>query len=165
MMERRGKVLILIGSKSDLEVMIEAKKLLEEAGVEVLFTVASAHRSPERVREFCERCEAGEFELVIAGAGGAAHLAGVVASHTLVPVIGVPIGGTLLGLDSLLSTVQMPPGVPVATVGINGARNAGLLALRILSLKYPSLKEHLLLLREKMKRAVEDSAEEIEKSG
>jgi len=161
----KGRVLILMGSKSDFEVMSEAKKVLEEAGVEVLFTVASAHRTPERVKELSERCEAGEFDLVIAGAGGAAHLAGFVASHTLVPVIGVPIGGSLLGLDSLLSTVQMPPGVPVATVGINGARNAGLLALRILRLKYPELREHLQGLKEEMRKAVEKSAEEVEKSG
>jgi len=165
MMGKKGKVLILMGSKSDFEVMSEAKKVLEEAGVEVLFTVASAHRSPVRVRELCQRCEAGEFDLVIAGAGGAAHLAGVVASHTLVPVIGVPIGGSLLGLDALLSTVQMPQGVPVATVGINGARNAGLLALRILSLKYPELREHLVELKDEMRRAVEKSAEEVEKGG
>jgi 5-(carboxyamino)imidazole ribonucleotide mutase len=161
----KGKVLILMGSKSDFEVMSEAKKVLEEAGVEVLFTVASAHRTPERVKELSERCEAGEFDLVIAGAGGAAHLAGFVASHTLVPVIGVPIGGSLLGLDALLSTVQMPPGVPVATVGINGARNAGLLALRILSLRYPELREHLKKIKEEMRKAVEKSAEEVEKSG
>ncbi|MGB9877890.1 MAG: 5-(carboxyamino)imidazole ribonucleotide mutase [bacterium] len=160
-----GKVLILMGSKSDLEVMKEAKEVLEKAGVEVLLTVASAHRSPERVREFCERCERGEFDLVIAGAGGAAHLAGVVASHTLVPVIGIPIGGNLLGFDALLSTVQMPPGVPVATVGINGGRNAGLLALRILSLKYPELREHLLNLKEEMRKAVEKASEELEKEG
>jgi 5-(carboxyamino)imidazole ribonucleotide mutase len=164
-MMKKGKVLILMGSKSDFEVMSEARKVLEEAGVEVLFTVASAHRTPERVRKLCERCEVGEFDLVIAGAGGAAHLAGVVASHTLVPVIGVPIGGSLLGLDALLSTVQMPPGVPVGAVGINGARNAGLLALRILCLKYPELREHLQRLKEEMKKAVEKSAEEIEKGG
>jgi len=164
-MMKKGKVLILMGSKSDFEVMSEAKKVLEEAGVEVLFTVASAHRTPERVKELSERCEAGEFDLVIAGAGGAAHLAGFVASHTLVPVIGVPIGGSLLGLDALLSTVQMPPGVPVATVGINGARNAGLLALRILGLKYPELREHLKKIKEEMRKAVEKSAEEVEKSG
>lgn len=162
-MERNGKVLILVGSKSDIGIMEEAKELLEKAGVDVLFTIASAHRSPERVRMFCERCEKGEFDLIIAGAGMSAHLAGVVASHTLAPVIGVPIGGNLLGLDALLSTVQMPPGVPVATVGINSARNAALLAIRILSLKYPSLREWLSRYRERMAEEVEKAGEELEK--
>ncbi|MBC7327028.1 5-(carboxyamino)imidazole ribonucleotide mutase [bacterium] len=162
-MAKNGKVLILIGSKSDWEVMKEAKTILEEAGVEVLLSIASAHRTPKRVQSFCERCEEGEFDLVICGAGMAAHLAGVVASHTLLPVIGVPLGtGGLLGLDALLSTVQMPPGVPVATVGINSAKNAAFLALRILSLKYPQLRDFLIAHREKTAREVETSAEEIE---
>lgn len=164
-MSSKGKVLILIGSRSDAEIMKEAKKVLEEAGVEAFLTVASAHRSPERVRMFCEKCEKGEFDLVIAGAGMAAHLAGVVASHTLVPVIGVPLGNDISGLGALLSTVLMPPGVPVATVGINSARNAGFLALRILSLKYPALREHLLRHREAMAEEVERSAEEIGEKG
>jgi len=163
-MDRKARVLVLMGSKSDAGVMGEAKRVLEEAGVEVLFTIASAHRSPERVKMFCEKCEKGEFDLVIAGAGMSAHLAGVVASHTLVPVIGVPLGGTLNGLDALLSTVQMPSGVPVASVGIDAAKNAAFLALRILSLKYPALRENLLRHREAMAKEVEQLAEQIEKT-
>lgn len=153
----------MMGSKSDFEAMEDAGKILKEAGVDVLFTIASAHRSPDRVRMFCERCEKGEFDLVIVGAGLAAHLAGMVASYTLLPVIGVPLGGNLLGLDALLSTVQMPPGVPVATVGINSGRNAGLLALRILSLKYPNLREWLIRYKERMAEEVERAGEEMEK--
>ncbi len=162
-MDRRARVLVLMGSKSDVEMMKETKEILEEAGVEVLFTIASAHRSPQRIEMLCEKCERGEFDLVIAGAGMSAHLAGVVASHTLLPVIGVPLGGNLLGLDALLSTVQMPPGVPVASVGINSSKNAALLALRILSLKYPQLRKWLALYRDKMAKEVERSAEELEK--
>lgn len=163
MTRENARVLVVVGSKSDVEIMKEAKNLLEEAGVEVLFTIASAHRTPERVKELCEKCEEGEFDLVIAGAGMSAHLAGVIASHTLLPVIGVPIGGNLLGIDALLSTVQMPPGVPVATVGINSARNAALLALRILSLKYPMLHHWLSHYKEKMVKEVLQAGEELEK--
>ncbi len=159
------KVLIVMGSNSDRAVMEEAKRVLQSTGVDCLFTVASAHRTPERVRELAERCEKGEFEVVIAGAGGAAHLAGVLASLTLVPVIGVPIKSNLLGLDSLLSTVQMPAGVPVATVGIDNGRNAGLLALRILALKYPEIKEKLEQERGRMQAGVESQARELESEG
>lgn len=159
------KVLIVMGSNSDRAVMEEAKRVLQSAGVDCLFTVASAHRTPERVRELAERCEKGEFEVVIAGAGGSAHLAGVLASLTLVPVIGVPIKSSLLGLDSLLSTVQMPGGVPVATVGIDNGRNAGLLALRILALKFPEIKEKLEQERERMRAGVESQARELESEG
>ncbi len=128
------KVSVVMGSASDLDVMKDAISLLKEFGLEVEQGIYSAHRSPERLVEYCQKLKNSGVEVVIAGAGGAAALPGMVAALTSLPVIGVPISGkNLMGLDSLLSIVQMPPGVPVATVGINGSKNAALLALRILS--------------------------------
>ena len=125
---------ILMGSKSDLEVMSEAAKVLGEFGIATEMKVASAHRTPELVQEYVASAKARGIKIIIAGAGGAAHLPGVTAAFTTLPVIGVPIESkSLKGLDSLLSIVQMPPGVPVATVGIGAAKNAGLLAVQILA--------------------------------
>src|SRR3989339_1623474 len=126
------KVGIIMGSDSDLEIMADVAKTLEEFGVSYEMTVASAHRSPDLVHKYVTSAKARGMKVLIAGAGGAAHLAGVVASLTTLPVIGIPIKSKYLkGLDSLFSTVQMPPGVPVATVGINAGKNAGLLAIAI----------------------------------
>ncbi|VVC01510.1 N5-carboxyaminoimidazole ribonucleotide mutase [uncultured archaeon] len=147
----RPLVGILMGSKSDLEVMAEAAKILDEFGVASEMKVASAHRSPDLVHEYVGGAKGRGMKVVIAGAGGAAHLAGVCASFTPLPIIGVPIESkSLKGLDSLLSTVQMPPGVPVATVGINSAKNAGLLAVRMLALDDDALAVKLDAYRKKM---------------
>ncbi|MCX5907346.1 MAG: 5-(carboxyamino)imidazole ribonucleotide mutase, partial [Deltaproteobacteria bacterium] len=127
MIGKKALVAIVMGSDSDLPVMGEATKVLDEFQIPWEMTVASAHRSPERAAKFATQAADRGLEVIIAGAGGAAHLAGVIASHTILPVIGVPMESPLMGLDSLLSTVQMPAGVPVATmaVGRAGARNAG----------------------------------------
>jgi len=134
----KPKVLIVIGSDSDLPVMEETGKVLKELGIPYMLVVASAHRNPERTRKLATEAEEKGIEVVIAGAGMAAHLAGVLASHTLLPVIGVPLDSSSLhGLDSLLSTVQMPAGVPVATMAIGraGAKNAAIFSAQILSRK------------------------------
>ncbi|OGX08956.1 MAG: 5-(carboxyamino)imidazole ribonucleotide mutase [Omnitrophica WOR_2 bacterium GWA2_47_8] len=129
------KVAIMMGSKTDLPTMEEAAKILKEFGVAYEMKVLSAHRTPKETAKYAEGLKGNGVKVVICGAGGSAALAGVVAAHTTLPVIGIPIESVLNGLDSLLSTVQMPPGVPVAAVAIGkgGAKNAGLLALRILS--------------------------------
>jgi 5-(carboxyamino)imidazole ribonucleotide mutase len=141
---------ILMGSDSDLPTMEDAAKILQEFGIPFALHVASAHRSPDRVARFAREAEGRGFRVLIAGAGGAAHLAGVLAAHTVLPVIGVPMeGGTLHGLDALLSTVQMPGGIPVATVAIGkaGARNAALLAVQILALADPRVRQRLVAYR------------------
>lgn len=127
-----GKVLVLMGSDSDREVMEKGVAVLEEHGVEAEVQVSSAHREPKKTADLASSAEERGFGVVICGAGLSAALPGVVASHTALPVIGVPISAALGGMDALLSTVQMPPGVPVAAVGIDNARNAAHLALRIL---------------------------------
>jgi 5-(carboxyamino)imidazole ribonucleotide mutase len=128
------KVAVVMGSTSDLDVMKDAINTLKEFGIDVDYGVYSAHRSPERLIEYSSKLKQSNYEAVIAGAGGAAALPGMIAALTDIPVIGVPImGRSLNGLDSLLSIVQMPPGVPVATVGINSSKNAALLAVRIIS--------------------------------
>lgn len=147
------RVGILMGSDSDLPVMQEAAKLLTEFGVPFELRVLSAHRTPDRVARYAREAERRGLQVVIAGAGGAAHLAGVLAAHVTLPVIGVPMdSGPLSGLDALLATVQMPGGVPVATVAIGraGARNAGLLAVEILALADPGLKQRLNRYRARM---------------
>lgn len=129
------KIGIIMGSDSDLPIMSEAAQILEEFNVAHEVTIVSAHRTPDRMIEYAKNAEKNGLKVIIAGAGGSAHLPGMVASHTLIPVIGVPIKTKNLdGLDSLLSIVQMPPGIPVATVSINGAKNAALLALKILGI-------------------------------
>lgn len=135
---------IIMGSDSDLDTMREAAKVCEEFGVGCEVRVLSAHRTPHDAAEYAGSAETRGLRVIIAGAGGAAHLAGVVASHTTLPVIGVPIKSAALnGSDSLLSIVQMPAGVPVACVAIDGARNAGLLAIQILATADPGLRERL----------------------
>jgi 5-(carboxyamino)imidazole ribonucleotide mutase len=134
------RVAILTGSPSDLEVVRKAKDTLDQLGIGSELKVLSAHRTPERVSAYVSGAKARGVEVVIACAGMAAHLAGVVAAHTLLPVIGVPLAsGALSGFDALLSTVQMPPGIPVATVGVDGAKNAAYLAARILALHDPKI--------------------------
>ncbi|MBR2773410.1 MAG: 5-(carboxyamino)imidazole ribonucleotide mutase [Selenomonadaceae bacterium] len=147
------KVAIIMGSASDWGVMKSAVDMLKRFGVDVDLTVASAHRTPQRVHDFVKSSSA---QIFIAAAGMAAHLAGVVASLTVKPVIGVPINSEpFKGLDSLLSTVQMPGGVPVATVAVNGAKNAALLAMEILALQDDGLAEQLISYREQMAAEVE----------
>jgi 5-(carboxyamino)imidazole ribonucleotide mutase len=137
-----GKAAIIMGSKSDADIMKKAADALSDFGIENDTFVISAHRTPEAVAEFSKNAEKNGYEVIIAGAGGAAHLAGVIASFTALPVIGVPVkSAALSGMDSLLAMVQMPSGVPVATVAIDGAKNAGILAAQILSVKYPELRE------------------------
>lgn len=134
------KVGIVMGSKSDLDVMMPAAETLESFGVECEVRVISAHRTPDLAAEWAGTARERGLEVIIAGAGGAAHLAGVMAAMTPLPVIGIPVKSrSLEGLDSLLSMVQMPSGIPVACVAINGAKNAALLAVQMLSLKYPEL--------------------------
>ena len=134
------RVAVVMGSDSDWPVMQAAAEVLAEAGVEVVSDIVSAHRTPEKMMEFARTARDSGFQVIIAGAGGAAHLPGMVASSTTLPVIGVPIPlKHLEGMDSLLSIVQMPNGIPVATVGIGQAKNAGLLALRMLSTSFPDI--------------------------
>ena len=156
---------ILMGSDSDLPTMGEAAKVLREFDVPFEIHVSSAHRTPDRVIRFARDAEKRGLRVLIAGAGGAAHLAGVTAAHTLLPVIGVPMeGGALHGLDALLSTVQMPGGIPVATVAIGkpGARNAGLLAVQILALTDPGLRRDLLASRRRMSAQVAEKDRQLQ---
>ena len=151
-MAMSGKVAIVMGSKSDAEIMKGASDVLTEFGVSNETFVISAHRTPQKAFEFATNAEANGFEVIIAGAGMAAHLPGVIAGLTCLPVIGVPTNSAALsGLDSLLSIVQMPSGVPVATVAIDGAKNAGILAAQILSVKYPELREAVRRYKESLK--------------
>ena len=155
-------VAIMMGSKSDLETMRPAAKILQALGLTVEVRVLSAHRTPEQAAAFVREATAGGTKVFICGAGGAAHLAGAVAAHTLVPVIGVPIAsGALQGFDSLLSTVMMPPGMPVATVAVGGAENAGLLAAQIIALGDPRLAKAVAAERESRRRKVLDSDAEV----
>lgn len=136
---------IIMGSDSDLPVMQEAAKVLQELQVPYEMTIVSAHRTPSRLYEYAQQAADRGLQVIIAGAGGAAHLPGMVASLSPLPVVGVPVKtSTLSGEDSLLSIVQMPPGVPVATVAINGARNAGILAAQILSTAQPELRQRII---------------------
>ncbi len=165
-MKNTSKVGILMGSDSDLEVMSEAAKVLEEFGVSYEITVASAHRSPDRVHKFVSEAEKNGTKIFIAGAGGAAHLAGVCSSLSTLPVIGVPVKAKVMdGLDSLLSTVNMPPGMPVATVGINAAKNAGLLAVQILATSDLDLKNKLIVYKKKMAEEIEVKGDKLLKIG
>lgn len=146
------KVAIIFGSKSDIDKMKGAADALKEFDIEYKAYILSAHRVPEKLSEVIEELEKEGCECIIAGAGLAAHLPGVIASQTTIPVIGVPINAALEGLDSLLSIVQMPKSIPVATVGINNSYNAGMLAVQILALKYPDIKENLINYRKEMKK-------------
>jgi len=154
---KEPKVTILMGSSSDAEVMKSASDILDEFGITSEVRVLSAHRTPDETREYVVGLEERGVEVIIAGAGYAAHLAGVIASHTVLPVIGVPLPGSALnGVDSLYSTVQMPGGIPVATmtIGKAGAKNAGLFAVQILSRKDSTLIEKLKEYRREMKAKV-----------
>jgi len=158
------KVAVVMGSDSDLPVVEKAINVLKKFGVTVEVRVLSAHRTPYIALEYAAQADASGIEVIIAAAGKAAHLPGVLAAVTVLPVIGLPIkSSTLDGLDSLLSIVQMPKGIPVATVAIDGAENAALLAVEILAIKYPELKTKLLAEREAMKTEVlaKDSATSV----
>lgn len=157
-----SKVLIISASDSNLPVMEEASKVLEEFGVEYEITISSAHRSPDRTRELVEKFHAEGGKVIICGAGGAAHLAGVVAAHFPLPVIGVPLkSGALDGVDAFLSTMQMPTGIPVATVAIDGTKNAGLLAIQILATSDKGLEEKLIDYKKKLAKSVEEKAKRV----
>lgn len=152
--ERAAVVGLIMGSDSDWPVMKAAYDQLVEFGVPVEVAVASAHRTPQRVQQWASGAAARGLKVIIAGAGGAAHLPGVVAAWTTLPVIGVPVAASLDGLDALLSIAQMPPGVPVATVAINGARNAAILAAQILALQDQALAERLRAFRQRQAESV-----------
>src|SRR5271170_3245913 len=157
-------VSIVMGSDSDLEIMREAATTLKEFGIAYEIDVTSAHRSPERTAEFARKAVGQGIRVIIAGAGGAAHLAGVIAAHTTLPVIGVPIPSTSLqGMDSLLATVQMPAGIPVATVAIGkpGATNAGILAAQMIALGDASVAKKLDSHKEKLARGVEEKSRKL----
>ena len=161
-MKKVVKVGIIMGSDSDLEVMAEAAKILEEFSIPYEITVASAHRSPEIVHKYVTTAKTRGLKIIIAGAGGAAHLAGVTASLTTLPVIGIPVKAKSLdGLDSLLSTVGMPPGIPVATVGINAGKNAGILAVQILATSDKDLEEKLIIYKKKLSDEVEAKGKKL----
>ena len=163
--EEKPGVGIVMGSDSDLGVMKEAAAILKKFDVPFEITVASAHRSPERAGEFASTARDRGVKVIIAGAGHAAHLAGVMAAHTPLPVIGVPIDSSCLqGLDSLLATVQMPPGIPVATTALGkpGARNAGILAVQMLALSDPELQEKLVAFKQDMAVKVAEKADGLE---
>ena len=151
-----SKVALIMGSKSDAPSLAGCVKILRSFGVEVEVHVASAHRTPEKVAAFADHARENGFEVIIAAAGKAAHLAGVIAGHTTLPVIGIPVKSSLMdGLDSLLSTVQMPSGIPVATVAVGGGDNAAYLAAQMLALKYPELAQKLDAHRREMAEAIE----------
>ncbi len=157
---------IIMGSDSDLPVMKQAAEILDEFGVPYEITIVSAHRTPERMYEYAKTAEERGIKVIIAGAGGAAHLPGMTASLTHLPVIGVPIKtSSLNGLDSLLSIVQMPAGIPVATVAINNAKNAALLALSILATSDPEIAKKLKEYRKSLKEMVEEKAKKLEELG
>lgn len=156
-------VAVVMGSDSDLPVMQAAADVLAELGIGCSLHVISAHRTPDRAAEFARTARQRGLRVIIAGAGGAAHLAGVMAGHTTLPVIGVPIGTKLAGgLDSLLSTVQMPKGVPVATVAVDGGRNAGLLAAQMLAIADEGLARKLEEMKAAMAAEVEERSRRVE---
>ncbi len=154
---------LIMGSDSDFEKLKGCVTKLKEFKIEVDVNVISAHRTPDRAAEFAKNAEKNGIEVIICAAGMAAHLAGVIAAHTVVPVIGIPIRSTFDGMDALLSTVQMPPGIPVATVGVDNGTNAAILAAQILSLKYGYLKDELKAARVKMVEGVEKKNAKVQK--
>jgi phosphoribosylamine--glycine ligase len=162
-----GKALvgIVMGSDSDLSIMQEAKKALDEFGIPSVTTVASAHRTPEKAHAFASSARERGLKVIIAGAGGAAHLAGVIAAYTTLPVIGIPIdSSSLQGMDALLSTVQMPAGIPVATVAIGkaGAKNAGILAAQIIGTSDEEVAKKLAAYKDKLVEEVNQKAKAVE---
>jgi 5-(carboxyamino)imidazole ribonucleotide mutase len=158
------KVGIIMGSKSDLPVMQDAADICKEFGVEFEMTVVSAHRTPERMFNYAKDAAGKGLKVIIAGAGGAAHLPGMVASITTLPVIGVPVksSNSIDGWDSILSILQMPNGIPVATVALNAAKNAGLLAVQILATADDSLAQKMQAYKDELRKKVEESAAEME---
>ncbi len=159
-------VAVVMGSASDAEIMKEAMEQLDDLSIPYEVRITSAHRTPQQTKKFAETAMPRGIEVIIAGAGWAAHLAGVIASYTILPVIGVPIDSSVLkGMDALLSTVQMPPGIPVATVAIGkgGAKNASILAAQILALKYPDIADRLKAYREDLTKKAIEKAENWEK--
>jgi 5-(carboxyamino)imidazole ribonucleotide mutase len=165
-MNKKILVGIIMGSDSDLETMKEAAKVLEEFEIPYEINIVSAHRTPKRMFEYASSAVTRGLEAIIAGAGGAAHLPGMTAANTPLPVIGVPIESQALkGIDSLLSIAQMPKGVPVATmaIGKDGARNAGILAAQILGIKYPEIREKVKKYKEKLAKEVEEKSSRLKK--
>lgn len=157
-----ASVAVIMGSESDLEVMQDALRALDELGIERETHILSAHRTPAEVARFASGARERGLKVIIAGAGMAAHLAGAVAAHTTLPVIGVPIAaGSLKGMDALITTVQMPGGVPVATVAINGARNAAILAAQVLALEDSGLRDKLESLKREMAQEVAAASERV----
>ncbi len=158
-----GLVGIIMGSKSDLPVMQDAADILKEFGIPYEITVVSAHRTPERMFTYAKEAQGRGLKVIIAGAGGAAHLPGMVASITTLPVIGVPVksSNSIDGWDSILSILQMPNGIPVATVALNAAKNAGLLAAQILATADESLTVKMQAYKDELKRKVEESANSL----
>ena len=158
-----AKVGIIMGSKSDLPVMQDAADVLKEFGIDYEITVVSAHRTPERMFNYAKEAQGRGLKVIIAGAGGAAHLPGMVASITTVPVIGVPVksSNSIDGWDSILSILQMPNGIPVATVALNAAKNAGLLAAQILATADESLTVKMQEYKDELRRKVEESADSL----
>ncbi|MCS5696268.1 5-(carboxyamino)imidazole ribonucleotide mutase [Desulfofundulus thermocisternus] len=162
----RPLVGIVVGSDSDLPVMKEAVDMLEKFGLPCEVQISSAHRAPELTAEYARSAVKRGLAVIIAAAGVAAHLPGVIAAHTPLPVIGVPIkSGPLNGVDALYSIVQMPPGIPVATVAINGARNAAILAAQIIGASNPEVREKVQRYKEELARAVEEKARRLEELG
>ncbi|MCO5230564.1 MAG: 5-(carboxyamino)imidazole ribonucleotide mutase [Chitinophagales bacterium] len=165
-MPQQPKVAIIMGSDSDKPVMDDAAKVLQSFNIPYRYTIVSAHRTPERMYDFARIAHKEGYKVIIAGAGGAAHLPGMVAAISPLPVIGVPVQSkTLSGWDSLLSIAQMPGGVPVATVAINGAKNAGLLAVQILSVAQPELIEQMIAYKVSMEQEVIGKAQKMESEG
>jgi 5-(carboxyamino)imidazole ribonucleotide mutase len=158
---------IIMGSQSDLKVMKEAAEFLEELKIPFELTIVSAHRTPDRMADYAATARKRGLKVIIAGAGGAAHLPGMVAAMTTLPVIGVPVksSNSIDGWDSVLSILQMPSGVPVATVALNGARNAGILAAQIISASDASVASKLETFKETMRAKVTDAAAQISKKG
>ena len=163
----KPQVGIIMGSQSDLKVMKEAAEILDHLHVPFEITVVSAHRTPERMAKYADSARRKGLKVIVAGAGGAAHLPGMVASMTTLPVIGVPIksNNSIDGWDSILSILQMPAGVPVATVALNGAKNAGILAAQIVSTFDKKAVTNLRKYKEELRKKVEESAEDLEKHG
>ncbi|MCL4641137.1 MULTISPECIES: 5-(carboxyamino)imidazole ribonucleotide mutase [Olivibacter] len=155
---------IIMGSKSDLPVMEDAIKILKELGVQIEVSIVSAHRTPERMFDYAQTAASRGLKVIIAGAGGAAHLPGMVASITHLPVIGVPVksSNSIDGWDSILSILQMPNGIPVATVALNAAKNAGLLAAQILATADQQLAQNLIHFKQELKKKIEETAQEVE---
>lgn len=158
---------VVMGSESDLKIMKDAAEVLGHLGVEFELTVVSAHRTPQRMIEYAETAKARGLKIIIAGAGGAAHLPGMIASVTTLPVIGVPVksSNSIDGWDSVLSILQMPGGVPVATVALNGAKNAGILAAQIIALSNSDVAQKLTVYKQELKDKVQQNIREIKIAG